>query len=406
MGSLQSLAASARTVVLAVVLAFAPTALRADPGCSIQDLANAIDSAFNAVTSSACDETAATGAGVGVATALTGALAGVAAGAGQGSVDDFCNAINSALNTAGNVQNDADAAQQIINDSSSALSSIASFIGEAASVGIDPLSMAECACQVEQGLGQAVADLGGCACDVAAALLGSSCNCTPPPTQTASCASNTAGCASFSDSDPACQGGGPGNGPIMITLNDGTSPPVVQVNGPSGTTVTQYGSTGACASSWSCFCPKPMQPVWVCNAALDYNCQNNGERIFACVCPANTTPAGASTANPSGNLVNGVNVCICNNTGRPAEANGPGGNPCPSLFPPPCPRGETYGPSGKCVPACAAGEILLAGGTCCDPSQASSCGTCCPSGQVPDAATGACVATPRLPQPGRPRPLR
>ena len=82
MGSLQSLAASARTVVLAVVLAFAPTALRADPGCSIQDLANAIDSAFNAVTSSACDETAATGAGVGVATALTGALAGVAAGAG------------------------------------------------------------------------------------------------------------------------------------------------------------------------------------------------------------------------------------------------------------------------------------------------------------------------------------
>jgi hypothetical protein len=406
MGLLRYAAASVRIVALTVPLALAPTALRANPGCSVQDLANAIDSAFDAVTSSACASTATTGVGVGVATTLIGALAGVAASAGQGSVNDFCNAINSALSTVGDIGTDANTAQQIVNDSSSALSSIALFISDAASAGIDPLNIAECACQVEQGLGQAASDLGGCACDVAAALLGSTCNCTPPPPQTASCASNTAGCADFNDADPACQGGGPGNGPIMITLNDGTSPPVVQVNGPSGTTVTQYSSSGACASSTSCFCPKPMQSVWVCNAALDYNCQNNGERIFACVCPSGTTVAGVSSSNPSGNLVDGVNVCICNNTGLPAEANGPAGNPCPSLFPPPCPRGQTYGPGGKCVATCASGEILLAGGTCCDPLQASSCGTCCPSGQAPDPATGACVTPPRLPTPGPHPPLR
>jgi hypothetical protein len=377
---------AALLVATAMLLSLVP--VRANPDCSPQDLANAVESAFNAFASSACASASSTGVGAGIATGLTGALFGISAGAGQNSVRDFCNAISSALNTTGDIQSDANTAQQILGSSSSALSSVASFVSDAASAGLDPLNIAACACTVEEGLEQAGSDLAGCACDIAATFLGSTCNCTPPPTQTADCASTIAvdasggsGCGGFYDKDPACQGEGPNGLGTIIKTPSGTSPPVVQINGPNGTTVIQYGAIGACAPSWSCFCPKPMTWTWVCDASLDSNCTVNGEQIFACVCPSGTH------ADPSGKLVNGISVCLCDTTNQPADLRPDSFQMCPS-----CPTGEVQASAtGKCVAPCAKNEVMTPDGTCCDPNKVTYCGQCCPPGMTPDPALGTCT---------------
>lgn len=365
----------AATAVLAV-----PRAARAD--CSPQDLANAVESAFNAVTSGACASAASSGVGAGLATALTTGLFAVSAGAGQGSVNDFCNAINNALNTVGDIQSDSTTAEQILG-SSAALSAIASFVGDAASVGLDPLNIAACACNVEQNLEQAGSELASCACDIAADLLGSTCNCTPPPTQTAYCGSSIGGCSSFNDTDPGCKGFGPNGSTGIIKTNDGTSPPVVQINGPTGTTVTQYGAQSACAPSWSCFCPKPMTGEWVCDAGLDYNCQQDGEYIFACVCP-NGTHVEKDPKTGLDVSVNGISSCFCDSNNQLA-------NLSPNSFEPMCgcPSGQTSW-NGNCVAACANNEVRTPDGKCCNPDKVTFCGQCCPNGDVPNLQDGTC----------------
>lgn len=363
--------------LLAAAMLLSPAPVRAD--CSPQDLANAVESAFNAFASSQCASASSTGVGAGIATALTGALFALSAGGDQSSVGDFCSAISNALNTLGDIQSDANSAQTIVG-SSSALSSIASFVSDAAGVGLDPLNIAACACTVEENLEQAGSELAGCACDIAATFLGSTCNCTPPPSGTADCASTLADCGSGQNADPVCGTGlGPNGISPIITTSSGTSPPVVQINGPTGSTVTQYDSSGPCAASWSCFCPKPMTLIQVCDTPLDYNCS---DKIFACVCPKTTHP------DPSGKLVNGISVCLCDTSKQPA-------NFTPNSFEPmcpPCPTGEVQASAtGKCVAACAKNEVMTPDGKCCDPNKVTFCGQCCPPGSTPDPARGTCT---------------
>jgi hypothetical protein len=124
-----------------------------------------------------------------------------------------------------------------------------------------------------------------------------------------------------------------------------------------------------------------MTWTWVCDASLDYNCSVNGEQIFACVCPKGTH------ADPSGKLVNGISVCLCDTTNQQADLRPDSFQMCPA-----CPTGEVQASAtGKCVAACAKNEVITPDGTCCDPNKVTYCGQCCPPGMTPDPALGTCT---------------
>ena len=146
-----------------------------------------------------------------------------------------------------------------------------------------------------------------------------------------------------------------------------------------------------------CYCPKPMRLLY--NDYLGYGCY----------CPENThRAAGNSHDNPVL-----ARVCLCNGTNEPVGADGSCPPPCNCGCPNNqvilakdpntckctcgCPDGQV--PAGdKCVKPCTgANRILLANGSCCLPTQAASCGTCCPFGTKPDATTGSCVHAPMPP---------
>lgn len=383
---------SAACVAAAVLSQPAPA--RADPGCSPQDIWNDLSNAWGGVTSGVCEAACATGFGCFAAFGAVTVLSALAAANDPSAVTSFCNAVQSvqgAANNAATIVGDlqaAGASQSLIDQLTSLLGSVA-----------DPLAAAQCACQEEQGLPQLVSEVGNCIvqglCDVSQ-FFGTPCGCTAPPTTiTGNCSATIAGCGDFNDPDPACQGGGPGNGPIMV--QDGWSAPIMQINTPGGTEIIQSASGsapfGTCGTSTVCFCPKPMIPVWVWNYANDSNAQNNDTQIFSCACPSGTTPAGVSQQNPSGTLdSNGLSSCICDNTGQPIMT-GYGAtfdNPCPTpLTGLPCPNGQIRFGS-KCVPACAKNEVRTPDGNCCDPDQVTFCGQCCPSGETPNLTNGTC----------------
>lgn len=145
-----------------------------------------------------------------------------------------------------------------------------------------------------------------------------------------------------------------------------------------------------------CYCPKAMQQGL---AAADAS-QGN----FICACPQGTTPLGTSGGAeytcmcPSGVPMNADGSCP---PAPPAQAQAPvcqcpnnqvssvsAGNACA------CGCAEGLTKSGdQCVAPCAqAGQIMLAGGSCCAAAQATSCGTCCPAGMRPDASGSSCVS--------------
>jgi hypothetical protein len=360
--------------------------------CSPQDVWNDLSNAWQGIGN--CAGACGSGFGCFAAFAIAATLAAADAAGDQGAVTTFCTDVT-------NAQSNADAIvgylAQIPGVSQSTINNVKSIFGSVA----DPFAAAQCACEEVQSVSSLIQDVGNCIvaglCD-ASALFGTPCGCTEPPTTvSANCASNIQECSQFYHQDPSdpiyqlCHGQG---GSIMT--DDNWSAPVMVINTPGGTEVLQSASGsaafGTCGTTWACLCPKPMQLQPICNVNYDYNCQANQEFIYACVCPAGTTPAGATAQNPTGTLTNGINTCLCPD-GKPimSEPGATADLPCPGpLLGAPCPNGQERR-GDKCVTPCAKSEVMTPDGTCCDPNQVTYCGQCCPPYMTPNPQNGTCT---------------
>lgn len=402
MATRRRIAVTISAALLAAAATSAPlTSARAGGSCSINDILNGLQNTIETIASSNC-------AGVTSDPALwapVGVASGVMAGISQS--QQFCQAVQNVQNQLTNVQGDGNSLVSQLNNlgiDASFLSSVLGALGSAS----DALSVVECACGLSNNITQVGGDLGACLVDALCDLqnlahqidpgLFGSCsgtivmvpsNCTQNP------------CQSNGVCDPNL-----GGNVILQCPSGDDGPPVTQSPGPNGGTIvssTLGADSSGNVSVEACACPAPMIGSWI--PAGNYSgwpsiVSDPACKFFMCECPSGSTLAGNSGASQY--------LCICQNTGQPAQAPGsdpylnPEGVPCPlPLTGLPCPKGQTN-VEGKCVAQCASNEVLLANGTCCAPSQASACGTCCPSGQVPD-ASGSCAAPPKLVNPPRTR---
>jgi hypothetical protein len=375
------------------------TPARAD-GCSIGDIVNGLVQTIGSFTSGTCAGACTDGVGCGAAAGIAAGLGTAAAVAGQGSVDTFCSDLNSAVNGLGDIQS---ALGPIPSDVSSTIISTLNDLG-------DPLTVAQCACSLEQGANQVVSGLAACweqfeqgLCQVM--NFGQSCTCSPPPPAVADCSYlQNSQCGSTGPNyDPNkygfCYGSG-ANGQTIVQGYDPGSNSVQNISPypPAQQTVTSAGTevsiaNGSCGGVSYCFCPKPMEPTWTLDGPEnDLNPNNCGAcanhsswYVFSCNCPKTTHP------DPSGKLVNGVPVCICDGTSN--QVANLSSNALFGWCPPPdCPAGQIrLTGNGQCITPCSdPTKGMTMTGACCDPNQTSACGQCCPPHWTPNPATGGC----------------
>ncbi len=391
--------------LLAAIIALLPIS-PARAGCSVGDLLSAVANTVQSIGSSSCAAACSSGAGCGAAVAVTAVLAGVATDDSQGAVNSFCTSVSNIISQINTGSDDANtvvgALQQATNSSigQDVLNDLASAVGAVA----DPLGIAQCACSVEQGLGQLASDFGACIQDVLCAgdaLLGSPCTCQAPPPILADCAQTNVNCGNFNDADIACQGGGAGS-PTLISGQNGQTVSgytgVTQETNSSGTLVvsnnTGSDGQGHCAQNYYCFCPAPMVASWasdtVLNDSVGVPYGTNGWYIFTCTCPSGTH------ADPSGKTVAGVSACLCNDGNQPANFSpNTFGGMCP---PPACSAGQVrLSGVGNCVTPCSDPSMgMTLTGACCNPAQMTACGMCCPPGTTPDPVSGTCIPPQKI----------
>lgn len=380
-------------IAAAAIALLPPSPAHAGGSCDLNDILNALQNTLNTISSANC-------AGVTADPALwapVGVAAGVMAGVSQS--QQFCQDVQNAQNQLTNLQGDGNSLVTQLGNlgiDASFLSSILDAMSSAA----DALAIVQCACGLSNNITQVGGDLGACVedalCDLQNAAhqldpgLFGSCsgsidnvptNCTQNPcnAQTGACDPNLAGnaiirCPSGDDAPPVSQSNDPSGNGTIVSVVEGASA--------SGTVTVE-----------SCICPAPMIGTWVNNSGYaqwsnivsDPACQ-----VFVCTCPQGSTLASNSGA--------GQYVCICQNTGQPAQAGpsqfNPDGVACPlPLTGPVCPQGQVA-LGQNCVPACTANEVRTPAGVCCNPNQVSSCGICCPAGMQPDLQNGTCAPYP------------
>lgn len=360
------------------VIASAAPAHADNISCNPQDVWNDFSNAWSSVPT--CAAACASGLGCFAAVVIAEGLAAAQAG-NQPGASQFCGEVQ-------NAQNAVDKATTIIGDlqqagvPQSVLQSLTDALGSVA----DPLAAAECACDETSAIASLANAVGSCIeAGVCAGVeaLGGACGCTQPPTTVqGSCPPILAGCNNWVY-ESQLTGCYDQNSPTynsvacfceraeFVTISgDSTSPPLVQINTPSGTEIIQ--GNLSCGTSWSCFCPAPMTVKWTCDAIQDPNCEN-GYQVWYCACPEGTSP------DPSGKV-----ACVCPN-GQPA-------NLAQNSFLPMCgcPPGQTNW-NGQCVAACAKNDVRTPDGSCCDPNKATYCGQCCPPGMTPDPVLGTCT---------------
>jgi hypothetical protein len=330
---------------LAAALVAAPGVARAD-GCDPGEVLQGIDNTLTSLASGNCGAACADP----VTCAAAAGLAGALATQGQSAADNICGQLNAAVG-------DVNALESWL----APLGAAANLIQDVGLAGA--VSAALCACDMEQGVGQLTSSLGACLADFFCLFL--NCPCTPSPPQLVDCS--------------AIKG-------------ENTNPSPAQVNQlTNGTLITDM--SNQCSPQY-CFCPSPMvvgeTPILGMNGSCGWPCQNawcDCNWYYSCQCPAGTTPA--ASAGPLSQ------ICICNDTHlaavppTPTPYN-PGGEICPMpLTGIPCPQGQANF-KGACVPACASNQVRAPDGHCCDPSQVTSCGTCCPPGWQPNPTDGTC----------------
>lgn len=207
---------------------------------------------------------------------------------------------------------------------------------------------------------------------------------------------------------------GPGQVCNLIGLKsicgcEGDPPPPVQVDcvggpGVNGTAlggdVRDLGNGVKISLSSNTFCSCPGSMSWQqhSDGAWTCSCKNPGEVQVAkgiCRCPEGKGLLEGSCQTCPSPLVLKYGACTCPVEGQNFMKIGTTG----TTYFCSCPNGQ--GTAGnKCAPACTdVSKTLLADGTCCSPSQVSSCGVCCPSGWAPDPKSGSCVIA-YTPKPG------
>jgi hypothetical protein len=334
-----------------------PSSGQQGPSCSLTDIGNALQNTYNGFTNgdcaAACDDPVTCALAV-WATVLVGGMGSQSQG--------FCNAVAQASNWTGNAASDTQTAKNLLNQAGSGFASqFESYLNSLGSTVADIASVETpftCACNIAAGLGQTFSDVGSCV-------------------QSALCW-------------------------LANTLSDLTGGWISSCTTSISTSWGNCNQLG-CAPLGSDGCPI------VCNSAKTVCFQPCGESVAACSCPSPMVLGTGGPDNPVGgqyqnltcncpptthappNAGGVVSVCICDKTGLVAQ---PPTNPtgmCPiPLTGIPCKKGETNY-QGTCRPTCPTGTAPLANGLCCAPSQASSCGQCCPSGQRPDPRGGGCA---------------
>jgi hypothetical protein len=363
---------------------------RADgPSCSLQDLGNDAQNTYNGFVNGQCggalDDP--------VAAALTLYLTTLVGGMGSQSasfcqmVSDVSNWTNNAqqnINNASSALNKADPSGQLAKQFDGAINSVSGALTDAA--GIE--SAFTCACSVTASLGQLFGDLGSCVqaglCDFANAVhsvIPGIQGCSGPPDVTwVNCMQSP------------CSGSGLSyncNGPGGLMPMDCGSVPCTTGNGsvqcqPAGDGqicgIVIGGNDSGGANIVACSCPAPRQITQ--HTGVDGS--GDSWPYFTCDCPAGTSAAGVG--------------CLCDTTHLPPQPVGvvtvinPEGAACPPPFlGTPCPSGQ-INLGGKCITPCSnPADGMTQDGTCCNPSQVTSCGMCCPPGTTPDPSNGTCI---------------
>jgi hypothetical protein len=355
--------------LLAAAVALLPTApARANPGCNIGDIFNAAANAFGSVTSTACDSTYATGGvGVSAAAAIAFGLAGLVATGNGNTVSQVCGD----LSNVGDDLNSIASWLQAAGVSSDVVSTIASIPG------LDPWNVAECGCDLEQGVNQLVSDFGDCLCDLVSWIPGVNCNsCTPPPPIQANCALPT-NCF-IGSSDPACQTNNaiPGCltvGGTQVSIAGNPICPGNERDGPTGAFVSTQVGDSSCPTLLYCFCPKPLVPTWTSAGPGFGNSVDSG--VFTCACPDGTYQAGTA---------GGIPICLCDYTNQPPKVADTPQGMCPMNLLGSCQSNQIV-LNGKCVTPCSDPSMgMTPDGGCCDPNLVTNCGQCCPPGSTPE----------------------
>lgn len=356
----------------AATLSLAPA--RAGSSCNLLDLANSAVNAVGSFASPACEAASADDGGVVASYIIAGALEGVGA-ASSNAAGDFCNAVNTAKDDLNALQSDLNALNAGVD--------LASVLG-----GLDPLSIVECGCDIQQGVSQFVNQLGDCACALVDWLPFVHCGCSnPPPPRQANCAVPTT-CFTGS-SDPACQGSNVILGCLPQVDN---FPPICPGNAQptsGGTFVSTQTGDSSCPQTLYCFCPLPMVPVWT-TPPPPSSFDPSPVGMFTCQCPSGTYQAKSKSGQPL--TEGGVPVCLCDYTNQPPKVTDDPGQMCNiNLVGKPCPSGQIQ-LGQNCVTPCAdPTKGMTMDGACCDPTQMTSCGQCCPPDTTPNPVNGSCM---------------
>jgi hypothetical protein len=364
-------------LVTATATLVPPAPARADPGCNFLDMINAGANALGALATPQCAAASAEDGGVVASYVIAGLLEGASA-LNSGAVNGFCTGLAQA--------------QDDINTIQTALNALGISVDLAAALGgLDPLSIVECGCTIQQSVSALASDVGACACDLLNAIPGVHCGCSnPPPPVQANCALPST-CFTGS-SDPACQTGNaimgcsnflgslPGAGP-HCTGNE--------QDGANGAFVSTHIGDPNCGALLYCFCPKPLVPTWTSVPPLPGTFGNPlYSGVFTCLCPSGTYQARTASGEPMTSA--GVPVCLCDYTNQPPKVTDNPQDMCPLNLLGPCQAGQ-ISRNGRCITPCSdPTKGMTQDGACCDPSMVTACGQCCPPRTIPNPANGSC----------------